>query len=222
MERRFQMSDIRKLFLLFSLLFIFVNYSLARVNINSSSLKILERGKVSVFIGDVHITAPNLVVTARKAVSREQEGIIEAEGDVYVKYSSTTWNIEAWCRELKIISEAQSLIMTGNAKAIYGSDDSSSNDVTEVYADRIEFNYSGRQEASFEGNVRVERNKMTVFSNKAFYSKKDERIEFTDSPKAVSLAGGVKSEYSGDSISLFIEDEKIKISGSAHAVVFHK
>ncbi len=197
-------------------LFLIYNCSLAKINIDSEEVLLLERGRVTEFIGDVRITASNFTVTAQRAVSKKQEGIIKVDGNVYIKYSSSTFNTEGWCSELEIIIGEENYIMTGDVKTIYITDD---NDMTEIYTDKVTFDYSLNQKALFEGNVKAKRKDLTVSSGKALYLRKDRRIEFTDLPEAVSTTQDVRTEYAGDSIVLFMDDEKVKISGSAHIVV---
>lgn len=194
----------------------------AKVNIDSDSLTILEMGKVSEFIGNVCITSDDMYITADKAVSREDKGIIEVSGNVYVKYSSTTWNLEGWCGRLKVLSENNIMIMDDNARTIYRTTDFENNEEVEIFADHVKMDYSDNQHAFFEGNVKADNTSLNVFSDKAFYSKKKEIIEFTGNPKAVSNIENYKSEYSGDKIVMRINTEEVNLSGNAHSKVAFK
>jgi lipopolysaccharide export system protein LptA len=194
----------------------------AKVNIDSNSLKILEMGKVSEFIGDVRITSEELYITADRAISREDKDIIEVSGNVYVKYSSTTWNLEGWCERLKVLSENNIMIMDENSRTIYRTTDLDNNEEVEIFADHVKMDYSENQHAFFEGNVKADNSKLNVLSDNAFYSKKKEMIEFTGNPRAVSNIEDFKSEYSGDKILMRINTEEVNLSGNAHTKVEFK
>ncbi len=195
--------------------------SLAKINIDSKSVKLLNQGTVTEFIDNVCIKSPEFLVTSDRAVSRKQDDMVEASGNVYIKYSSDTWNVEGWCRELEMNNKEQFFILKGDVKAIYKID-GSTEDVTEVYADRMKFNYSEDQKAFFTGHVRAVREAVTVLSEKAFYSRPAGKIEFTHFPTAVSMSDDVKTEYAGDIISMFMEDKNIRISGNTHTRVIFK
>ena len=77
----------RIILFIISFTFLIFNLSFAKVNIDSTSLNILERGAVTEFVGDVHITSDNFVITAERAVSSKESGVIKAYGNVYINYS---------------------------------------------------------------------------------------------------------------------------------------
>jgi lipopolysaccharide export system protein LptA len=184
----------------------------------------LNKGRINEFVGDVKITSDDFIVTSDKAVSDKKTGIIEATDNVYIKYSSDTWNVEGWCDEVKIFPDKNIFIMTGSVKTVYrqANSDTNEEDQAEVFSDSVKFDYSPEQEAFFNGNVKVIKEKMEVVSREAFYSKKSGMIEFKGEPKAVNRSDEFRSECRGDIIRFFMGEEKVDIKGRAHTRIYSK
>ena len=192
----------------------------AKVDIQSDSLRILQRGEVNQFTGNVVIVSDNIRVNAKKAVSRKNESIVEATGDVFVTYSSGTWKVESWCSSLKIMLDEEKFEMTGDVRSDYR--EAGSTVSTLMNADKATFYYGGEQKAFFEGSVKAVREGITVNSGRAFYSQYIDMIEFTQDPVARSATETLTSVYSGDIINLYTEVKRIKITGNANTKVFFK
>ncbi|MFH1414716.1 MAG: LptA/OstA family protein [Elusimicrobiota bacterium] len=192
----------------------------AKINIDSKSVKFLERGNITEFIGDVFITEENMDMTADRAVSNKKEGTVEAAGNVHMNYSSSTWNVEAWCDNIMIITENKKYILTGNVRTIHKTQEGDTIDVTEISADRIIMENAVDRRIIFEDNVRTKRQDITVMSDRAVYSRDDDRIDFTGSPSAESIFEDTAAEYSGDVITVFLDEERIRITGRAHTRIY--
>lgn len=211
----------------------------AELKIESNSLNILEKGNISEFFGDVRISGDAIEVKAEKAVFNEKTRIINAEGNVEFKYSSGTWRIEGRCGEIEIDELARKVFVWKNTETKFFSYDvhpvrkGSIGDPAEVseisnvvnvsttiiYSQKVFIDYS-IQEAVFEGDVKVLRDKVSIFSDKAVYFKDTDKIVFTGSPLVVSIFEDGKIEHSADIINFYLKDEKVNLSGGAHTRVY--
>lgn len=191
-----------------------------KLNINSDSMNILEKGKVSEFVGNVVVSGSGFNVTAQKAISDENTGIIKAHNTVKIIYTSGTWRMNGWCDNLEIDPGSEKLFMEGKVKTIYTPMEVEQDTSTVIYADKVWIDYSEKQEALFTGRVIVERNSMSVYSGRARYLNNEQKIEFLDSPRGESFLNNTRTEYSGDNMSVFMKGEIISINGRAHTRIF--
>jgi lipopolysaccharide assembly outer membrane protein LptD (OstA) len=210
----------KKLILSFLVFFLFLPHLWAKADIVSDSLRILERGAETRFKGNVVIKSDGVIVNAARAVSKKNENIVEASGDVFVEYSSGSWRVQSSCRFFEIILDEKKFIMKGDVVSDYTEEDTGI--LTHIVSEKAIFYYGSNKEALFEGGVQAEREGITVNSGRAYYSKIDDMMEFTEDPVATNSTETVSSVYSGEVIILYSRQKHIRITGSAHTEVFFK
>ena len=204
-------------FLVFLLLFSAFGPASARVTIDSDTLTIIERGRLNEFTGNVRIRGDGFSVDSAKAVSDRQTGIITASGDVFIKYSTDTFNLEGWCSEARIDDERKKFYLYSDVKTVYAREDG---DSAVMYADAAEVEYAAPRRAVYTGSVILETGEVRVDSERSVYSEETRSIVFTGSPTAVSRTGDTVSEYSGRVIRVHLDDERISVEGEARTRVW--
>lgn len=209
-------------FLLLCMVVLFFSQAESKIRFSSDQSKIIDQGLATELSGNVKIVAPNIYISSEKAISKKNRSVIESKKNVYIKYSSDTWNLEGWCDNLIYLSENNMFTMTGNVKTKYITIEDGIENVVEIYADEIIIDNSPAKKIIFNNNVKIERNGIFVNSSKAVYYRGEDIIKFTGDPKAYSTGKDVSTEYSGTQIDLFIKEEKIKVKGNAYSRIRFK
>ncbi len=194
-----------------------------RVNIESSSINILKRGRVTEFVGDVTITGENYRVNADRAVSYREKNTIEATGNVRVVYSTDTGKLEGWCDKVIINQEKKIINLTRNVRTVYELKRSAENDRVEIRADEADIDYSKGRKALYKGDVEVVTGNTRIFSDKARYSDINGILEFggnSGQPRAVTETSQFKSVYKADSLNYYVDEEYLESEGNAHARIY--
>jgi lipopolysaccharide export system protein LptA len=210
----------------------------AEINIKSDNLNILKQGTVSRFTGNVKVRSKDLFLEADKAVSDKENSKLTAAGQVKVNYSSGSIKIISYSTRAVLESDKNIITMTGNVKNIIYSDEIVRDEIvrnetgrdetvrqsskTVVYADSLRIDYSSKDslKSEFTGSVKVESEKINIYSENAVYDRAAGLISFTGSPRAFSVTENSRIEYSGDKISFYIEDERVSIEGNAATRIF--
>ncbi|GEM_PF-3278463 len=188
-------------------------------SIDSDSLELLEKGEISKFKGNVRITGENFTINSETAESDRRAGFMTLEGDVDINYSSDTWRFSASCDTAKIDEHSEMIYLKGNTRSIYYTPQEEESTRVICYADEADIDYSANRRAFFKGNVRVEREGLRIFSQRAEYYNDEEFIEFTQNPYAYSVLDEAETRYSGEIISVYISENRITIEGDARARV---
>jgi len=190
------------------------------ISIDSNSLNILQEGAVKEFVGNVNISGDGFRVTSEKAVADDRTGVVRAVENVHVNYSSGTWNVRGKCSELEIKRTQKTVFMYGDTVTKYVSTENSRDSAPAViYADRARIDYGESQKAVFNGNVKVSRDTVNIYSDAAEYAGDKGEIIFTGSPRAISIVDETVTEYYGEEIRVYTENERIEITGNARTKV---
>ena len=198
-------------------LLLWASSSLAGISIDSDSLTIIDRGWVSEFTGSVRIRGEHFSVDSDRAVSDRRTGEITAYGNVHIAYSSGTHHMQGWCGESRIDDEAKKFYLFNDVKTVFNTEEGQR---AVTYADSVEVSYTVPGTAVYTGSVRAEIEEMLITADKAVYSEEENSVVFTGNPSGRSVSEGTRSEYSGDVIRVFLEDEKVNIEGGAKTRVW--
>ena len=129
-------------------------------------------------------------------------------------YLSVTPTEAAEGKSIVITSKMLTADNKNNTAVFEGSVVAKSEDII-IYSDRMEvvYNKSRREIAKIHayGNVKVHKNKQTIFSEEAIYLGKEGKIIFTGAPKAVEG----ENMISGTEIIYFLKDGRAIIKGSS-------
>ncbi|MBN2406428.1 MAG: hypothetical protein JXJ19_01915 [Elusimicrobia bacterium] len=195
----------------------------ASVNFSSRTSRLLERGTVTELLGNVRIDSPGIILTADRALSNNNTGVVEAHSKIEVFLSSDTWNVHSNCEEVVADINRKNITMKKNVKTVFRSMEmTEESESIIIYADEATADYAEDKRAVFTGNVEAHKEDIKIFADKAEYSRTEGSIIFSGNPHAVSMDPENASEYRGDIISVSIDDEKMEIRGNANAAVFLK
>ncbi len=199
------------------LIFISASRVSGEVTVDSRSLNIKERGRINEFIGDVVIKGRGFSVFSERALSDTETGVITAEGNVDINYSSGTFSLDTRSLRARIDDGKKKFYLSGEVRSLYTSDEAPP---VLIYSDSVEISYSEPRRALFEGSVRTESGELEITSREAFYREDYERIDFTGDPEAWSDSEEGRVHYRGDLIRVYVQDEKISIEGRARTRVW--
>ncbi|PIU82918.1 MAG: hypothetical protein COS68_06855 [Elusimicrobia bacterium CG06_land_8_20_14_3_00_38_11] len=204
---------VKFLLITYSLIHLFTClYAGGPATITGDKMKMLQKGDILEFIGNVKLVQQNLTITADKMKSNEKTGMVEGYGHITVKYSSGTENRYAWGDTAEYNKNSGSGIFTGNVKIkrILG-DTTDSIDLT---CEELEvFEFGDRYHAI--KNVRISQEYTVATSSEAFYDNETKEIFLTGGPpKVVRTDEKGHSEYSGDKIAIDTKKEVFTVLGN--------
>ena len=207
--------------------FLLITYSLIHLftclyagepaTITGDKMKMLRKGDILEFIGNVKLVQQNLTITADKMKSNEKTGMVEGYGNITVTYSSGTENTFAWGDTAEYNKTSGSGIFTGNVKVRRTTPQKSADMDTGVIdltcAELEIFDFGDRYHAI--KNVRINQGYTVATSSEAFYDHKTRDIFLTGGPpKIIRTDEKGHSEYSGDKIAIVTDKEKFTVLGN--------
>ncbi len=210
------MKLIKKFYILvFPALFFFpVLLRADEIKIDSDSMRILRRGEIIEFTGNVKVTSPEMTATAERAIMSQDGEHVTAEGNVELYYSSGAWDFSGWGEKLVFDRGKGYMNIEQDVKVIYQPGITSTSTV--VFADSAEVSFGeGRQEGRFEGNVVALRGNVRVTAGLALYDREREIFTFTESPVAYSDMEQAYTKYRGDRIIFSLIREEVSMRGNA-------
>ena len=180
--------------------------------ITGNKMKMLQKGDILEFIGNVKLVQQNLTITADKMKSNEKTGMVEGYGRITVKYSSGTENTYAWGDTAEYNKNSGSGIFTGNIKVKRVLQDTTGSlDLTCGELEVFEF---GDRFHAIE-NVWINQLYTVATSSEAFYDYKTKEILLTGGPpKIIRTDEKGHSEYSGDKIAIVTDKEIFTVIGN--------
>ncbi|MDO8734601.1 MAG: LptA/OstA family protein [Elusimicrobiota bacterium] len=207
--------------------------------ITGNKMKMLQKGDILEFIGNVKLVQQNLTITADKMKSNEKTGMVEGYGSITVRYSSGTENTYAWGDTAEYNKNSGSGIFTGNVKIKRtlskppsgmdtnvinpGRDDklSDSNGLNLTCEELEIFEFGDRYHAI--KNVQINQEYTVATSSEAFYDHKTKEIFLTGGPpKIIRTDEKGHSEYSGDKIAIVTDKEKFTVLGNVRTKMVMK
>ena len=208
-------------FILYTLHFtLYTVFSGEPATITGDKMKILQKGDILEFIGNVKLVQQNLTISCDKMKSNEKTGMVEGYGNITVKYSSGTENTYAWGDTAEYNKNSGSGIFTGNIKVKrILRDTTNSLDLT---CDKLEVFDAGNRFHAIK-NVRITQPYTVATSDEAFYDQKTKEILLLGGPpKVVRADEKGYSEYSGDKISIITDTEVFTILGNVKTKIVLK
>ncbi len=210
------MKLIKKFYILSLLTLVFFPVLLRadKIKIDSDSMRILRRGEIIEFTGNVKVTSPEMTATAERATMAQGGEVVTAEGNVELYYSSGAWDFSGWGEKLVFDRGQGYMNIQQDVKVIYQPGITAT--TTVVFADNAEVNFSdGRQEGRFEGNVIAVRGNVKVTAGLAHYDREREVFTFTDDPVAYSDMEQAYTKYKGERIVFSLVVEEVSMRGNA-------
>jgi lipopolysaccharide transport protein LptA len=203
---------VKFLLITYSLIHLFTCLYCESATITGDKMKMLQKGDILEFIGNVKLVQQNLTITADKMKSNEKTGMVEGYGNITVKYSSGTENTYAWGDKAEYNKNSGSGIFTGNIKVKRILRDTT--DSLDLTCDELEvFEFGDRFHAI--KNVRITQPYTVATSSEAFYDHKTEEILLTGGPpKIIRTDEKGHSEYSGDKIAIVTDTEEFTVLGN--------
>lgn len=188
--------------------------------ITGDKMKMLQKGDILEFIGNVKLVQQNLTISCDKMKSNEKTGMVEGYGSIAVRYSSGTENTYAWGDTAEYNKNSGSGIFTGNIKVKrirQGTTDS-----LDLTCDKLEvFEFGNRFHAI--KNVQITQPYTVATSSEAFYDHKTKEILLTGGPpKIIRTDEKGRSEYSGDKITIITDTEVFTILGNVKTKIVMK
>ncbi|PKM92938.1 MAG: hypothetical protein CVU80_00705 [Elusimicrobia bacterium HGW-Elusimicrobia-4] len=183
--------------------------------ITGNQMKMLQKGDILEFIGNVKFVQQNLTITADKMKSNEKTGIVEGYGNITVHYSSGSQNTYAWGNNAKYNKNSGFGIFTGNIKVKKILHDTTAS--LDLTCDELEvFEFGDRFHAI--KNVKIIQPQTEATSNEAFYNHKTKEILLTGGPpKITKFDEKGQTEFSADQITIVTDKEVITSSGNVKA-----
>ncbi|MGM0568582.1 MAG: LptA/OstA family protein [Elusimicrobiota bacterium] len=188
-------------------------YAVENVTVDSDSMRILQRGEVVEFSGNVSVNAPEVRATAQQALMQREGARVEASGNVELYYSSAALNFTGWCENLVYDRPGEYIQMDGNVKIVYEPEDDDISSV--IYAGRAHIDLSKEGKIRFTSDVRAQRGDVKIVSGEAVYDRQKEIFVFTLEPRAFTRAEDFFIDYSGDEMVFSLVDEEVLIKGNA-------
>lgn len=195
----------------------------APATITGDKMKMLQKGDILEFIGNVKLVQQNLTITADKMKSNEKTGMVEGYGSITVKYSSDTENTYAWGDTAEYNKNNGSGIFTGNVKVKRTvSKKPKDTDSIVLTCEKLEiFDFGDRYRAI--KNVQINQEYTVATSSEAFYDNKTKEIFLTGGPaRIIRNDENGHSEYSGDKISIVTDKEKFTVLGNVKSKMVMK
>ncbi|MEW6555786.1 MAG: LptA/OstA family protein [Elusimicrobiota bacterium] len=192
---------------------IYCLYAGEQATITGDQMKILSKGEILEFIGNVKFTQQNLTISADKMKSNEKTSVISGTGNIYICYSSGTSVTYSWGDEAEYNKNNGQGILKKNVK-VKRTLSQNTTDVIELKCEELEiFEFGDRFHAI--QNVKISQSETEAFSKEAFYDHKTNEILLLGGPPKIvrTDADGV-SEYSGDKIVLAVDKETVSIIGN--------
>ncbi|MFH1540868.1 MAG: LptA/OstA family protein [Elusimicrobiota bacterium] len=217
-------------YFLFPILF----FCIEPTTITGDKMRILQKGDILEFLGNVKLVQQNLTICADEMKSNEKTGIVEGCGNITIHYSSGTENTFAWCDVAEYDKNNGVGIFTGNvkvkktlhrpsvkkkselSKSLINTDD------IDLTCEKLKIFESGNSFHAIK-NVKIIQPQMQTTSNEAFYDTKTKEIFLTGGhPKTVRTDDKGYFEYSGDKIFLTVDKETVTILGNVKAQIVMK
>ena len=205
-------------FILYTLHFtLYTAFSGEPATITGDKMKMLQKGDILEFIGNVKLVQRNLTITADKMKSNEKTGMVEGYGNITVKYSSGTENTYAWGDTAEYNKNSGFGIFTGNVKikrTVSQNNMGTDTNVIDLTCEELEvFEFGDRYHAI--KNIQINQEYTVATSDEAFYDHKTKEILLTGGPpKIVMTDEKGHSEYSGDKIAIVSDKEIITVIGN--------
>ncbi|MBI5573285.1 MAG: hypothetical protein HY919_01860 [Elusimicrobia bacterium] len=191
--------------------------------ITGDKMKMLQKGDILEFIGNVKLVQQNLTITADRMKSNEKTGMVEGCGSIKIKYSSGTENTYAWGDTAEYNKNSGSGIFTGNVKVkrtVSQKSTGTDTNAVDLTCEELEiFEFGDRYHAI--KNVQINREYTVATSSEAFYDHKTKEIFLTGGPpKIIRTDEKGHSEYSGDKISIITDTELFTILGNVKTKIW--
>ncbi|MBN1384974.1 MAG: LPS export ABC transporter periplasmic protein LptC [Elusimicrobia bacterium] len=181
--------------------------------ITGDRMKILSKGDIMEFIGNVKLVQKNLKITANKMISNEKTGAVSGKGDVVIRYSSGTTTTYAWAKTAEYNKNSGDGVISGDVKVKRVLSDDTTNAVNLTCGELEIFEFGERLHTV--NNVRIFQNQVEAQGAEAFYNHKiDEILLLGGTPKIIRKGEKEYIECTGDKIYVGNSKETITITGS--------
>jgi len=189
--------------------------------ITGDRMKILSKGDVMEFIGNVRFTQRNMEIIADEMKSNDKNGEITGKGNINIIYSSGTIRAHGWADNAEYNKNTGSGIFYGNVKMKRLLTDNTTN-VINMTCDKLEMSDFGDKFHAVK-NVRIFQEDAEMLSDEAFYDQNSDEITLLGGPPKIIRADEKNySEYTGDKIILSLSKEILTILGNVKSKMIMK
>ena len=189
-----------------------------KFEVESNSLKLIDKGERTEFIGDVVMTRGKMRIKSDKVISSKKTDLLEASGKVEMNYSSDTVKVSSRCRRLTVDQGTRKIRLFDDVKARITETLPEEVRAADVVSSGLEVDYAGTDiEAYFNGDVKMTSEEIEVNSEKAVYSKKAGTVVFSGAPSARTYNDKHQAGYSGEIMSVSVSEMSFSIKGNATA-----
>ncbi|OGS45963.1 MAG: hypothetical protein A2539_06515 [Elusimicrobia bacterium RIFOXYD2_FULL_34_15] len=189
--------------------------------ITGDKMKILSKGDIMEFLGNVKFKQKNLEIIADEMKSNDKNGEITGKGNINIHYSSGMTNINGWADEAQYSKNSGSGIFFGNVKMKRFLTNNTT-DVVNMTCEKLEISDFGEKFHAIK-DVKIFQEGTEMLSDEAFYDKKtDELLLLGGPPKIIRRDEKNYSEYTGDKIILALEKEILTILGNVQSKMIMK
>lgn len=216
----------KKSILLF-LSFIFVNAVFAEkpkqpVNITGERMEVLGRGEINRFLGNVRLVREKDVITSDIMEHYEKKNYVIGKGNVHLTaYPEESIRLEAFSDRLTYNVDSKNSILTGSPELIQ-IDEENPEDRVKMEGEVIKL-LGNEKRIHVQGNARVEHGEITATGKILDYDYEIKKIVLSgDSPRIYQDNEQVKANYSAETITIFIDEQRVIMEGNAKASIYPK
>jgi len=189
--------------------------------ITSDKMKIVSKGEVSDFTGNVELIHKNLTINSDEMKLYEKAGDAFAEGNIYIHYSSGSAVTNVWGDTAKYNKNTGNGLVSGNVK-IKRELTPGATDVINMTCNELEILDFGDRLHAIK-NVKILKMDVDASGSEAFYEHKTNEILLVGKPATIKKTEGkTTSEYSGNRVHIDVKTETVTISGSVKTKVVLK
>ena len=210
-------------FLLPTSYFLLPIYATEPATITGDKMKILQKGDILEFIGNVKFVQrkQNLTITADEMKSNEKTGVVLGKGNICIYYSSGTDTMYGWGDNAEYNKNSGKGVFTGNIKLRRVITQNTTGEINLTCEELEVFEFGDSLHA--KKNVKIFQPQIVSYSDEAFYDHKiNEILLLGGPPKIIKTEENSTLEYSGDKITIAIDKEIVSIAGNVKTKMVFK
>lgn len=210
-------------FLLFCFLIILlpnrIVWAEERVQITADQMEIIKKGEINLFRGNVNLSSEKATITAQQMKHFIPEQKVEAEGDVKFFYTGDSGE-ETKIQGQEIIYNYKDEygLIPSTATLFYSQKKKPENDIN-LTASQIQL-FGKDNQICATGDVKVAFGQYQGQSNRLDYFQSINQIELTLNPQIYYQGEDNSAWYSGDKITILLDEEKVIIEGNVKGIIY--
>ncbi|NIO18529.1 hypothetical protein GTN42_03675 [bacterium] len=192
------------------------------VDISGDRMEVLERGEITRFLGNVKLVRKKDVVTSDIMEHYEKKNYVVGKGNVHlIAYPEEDVKLEAFSDRLTYNIDNRKSILTGNPE-LSRIDEENPEDRIKMAGEVIKLS-SNEKRVHVQGDARVEHGRMTATGQLLDYDYEIRKIVLSGgSPRIYQDDEQVKANYSAETVTIFIDEQRVIMEGNVKASIYPK